>query len=235
MPTMLELFISAFVSLFVITDPFGNVGIFLSITEHDDQATRNRQALKGTIYATVLLLLFLYAGTWILDFFGISLDAVNLGGGLIVGYVGWKLLHPKQQRKTTPAEHAESLEADDISFCPLALPLIAGPGAIAVVIAQGAKFSDPASVAAFAAEGITLRSGWIAVTAALLAAMAVTWIVLRASGVVKAVLGVTGMNALTRIMGFLLVCIAAQMMVSGALGVAKDVQAELQQRTTNVA
>ena len=86
---------------------------------------------------------------------------------------------------------------------------------------------DPANVAALAAEGITLRTGWIAVTAALFAAMAVTWIVLRASGVVKAVLGVTGMNALTRI--------AAQMMVSGALGVAKDVQAELQQRTTNVA
>ena len=94
---------------------------------------------------------------------------------------------------------------------------------------------DPANVATLAAEGITLRTGWIAVTAALFAAMAVTWIVLRASGVVKAVLGVTGMTALTRIMGFLLVCIAAQMMVSGALGVAKDVQAELQQRTTNVA
>jgi len=229
---MLELFLGAFVSLFVITDPLGNVGIFLSITEGDNQATRHRQALKGSIYAFFLLAAFLYAGTHILDFFGITLDAVNLGGGLIVGYIGWRLLHPKEKRKATQKEEEESKASEDISFCPLALPLIAGPGAIAVVIAQGSKLTDSDGIAVLHAEGIAVWQGWVAVTAALIAAMAVTWLVLRASGVVLRVLGMTGMNAVTRIMGFLLVCIAAQMMITGTLGVAVHVQDTLAHAAT---
>jgi multiple antibiotic resistance protein len=229
---MLELFLGAFVSLFVITDPFGNVGIFLSITEGDDQETRHRQALKGSIYALILLLVFLYAGTHILVFFGITLEAVNLGGGLIVGYIGWRLLHPKEKRKTTPKEEEESKASEDISFCPLALPLIAGPGAIAVVIAQGSKLTDPDAVVLLQAEGVAIWQGWIAVTAAVVAAMLVTWLVLRASGVVLRALGMTGMNAVTRIMGFLLVCIAAQMMITGTLGVAVHVQETLADAAT---
>ncbi len=220
---MVELFIGAFVSLFVITDPFGNVGIFLSITEGDDKATRRKQALMGNVYALILLLAFLFGGTYILEFFGITLDAVNLGGGLVVGYVGWGLLHPKEKRKHTATEEKESKASEDISFCPLALPLIAGPGAIAVVIAQGSKLTDPTSVQHLAKEGVQIWEGWLSLGLAVLVAMVVSWLCLRSSSVVLRVLGTTGMNALTRIMGFLLVCIAAQMMISGIMGVAKTI------------
>jgi len=220
---MFELFIGAFVSLFVITDPFGNVGIFLSITEGDDAVTRRKQAFRGNLYALILLLAFLFGGTYILEFFGITLDAVNLGGGLVVGYVGWGLLHPKDKRKHTDKEEMESKASEDISFCPLALPLIAGPGAIAVVIAQGSRLTDPVSSLALEKEGVDTWEGWLTLGLAVLAAMIVSWLCLRSSGVVLRVLGTTGMNALTRIMGFLLVCIAAQMMISGATGVAKTI------------
>ncbi len=221
---MLSLFLAAFVSLFVITDPFGNVGIFLSITDGDSPDRRRAQAFKGSLYALILLLLFLFAGTWILSFFGISLNAVNLGGGLVVGYVGWRLLHPKEKRKSTPREEEESKASEDISFCPLALPLIAGPGAIAVVISQGTKLTDPDSAADLAAHGVEAWQAWAALAAAVIAAMIVSWAVLRSSGLVLRALGTTGMNALTRVMGFLLVCIAAQMMITGTLGVAKNMQ-----------
>ncbi|MCH2136156.1 MAG: MarC family NAAT transporter [Phycisphaerales bacterium] len=220
---MFELFLGAFVSLFVITDPFGNVGIFLSITDGDDAKFRKRQAFKGNLYALVLLLAFLFGGTYILEFFGITLNAVNLGGGLVVGYVGWGLLHPKEKRKHTDKEEKESKAATDISFCPLALPLIAGPGAIAVVISQGAKLTDPNSIRHLTAHGMKLWEGWVAVAGAVVVAMFVSWICLRSSGLVLKALGTTGMNALTRIMGFLLVCIAAQMMISGTDGVVRDI------------
>jgi multiple antibiotic resistance protein len=176
-----------------------------------------------------LLLAFLFGGTYILEFFGITLNAVNLGGGLVVGYVGWGLLHPKEKRKHTEKEETESKASEDISFCPLALPLIAGPGAIAVVIAQGSKLTDPTSLHALKESGIASWEGWIALGLAVFAAMIVSWLCLRSSGIVLRVLGTTGMNALTRIMGFLLVCIAAQMMISGLMGVAESMGPAVEQ------
>ena len=220
-PDMFELFLGAFVSLLVITDPFGNVGIFLSITEGDDLKSRRQQALRGNLYALLLLLAFLYGGTYILEFFGITLNAVNLGGGLVVGYIGWGLLHPKEKRKQGDKEEQESKAADDIAFCPLALPLIAGPGALAVVIAQGSKLTDADSVSSMEHSGMAIWQGWVALGLAVVAAMLVSWICLRSAGLVLRVLGTTGMNALTRIMGFLLICIAAQMMIAGIDGVAE--------------
>lgn len=232
---MLELFLGAFVSLFVITDPFGNVGIFLSITEGDDEATRRKQAFRGNLYALLLLLAFLYGGTYILEFFGITLNAVNLGGGLVVGYIGWGLLHPKEKRKQGPKEEQESKASEDIAFCPLALPLIAGPGALAVVIAQGSKLTDAQRVSELVASGLAIWEGWVALGLAVVAAMFVSWICLRSASVVLRVLGTTGMNALTRIMGFLLVCIAAQMIISGIDGVVRDLVPTVEQAAKDVA
>lgn len=200
-------FVALLVSLFVITDPLGNVGIFLSITEGDDLAFRRRQAFKGNLYGAILLLVFLFGGPYILDFFGISLHAVDLGGGLIVGAVGWSLIRAKEDRKHCGTKgHPEASEMTDISFCPLALPLIAGPGAIAVVIDAGRHAMERGGMV------------WIADGLAVITAMLISWICLRESQFVLRVLGENGMKALTKIMGFLLVCIAAQMMITGARG-----------------
>jgi|TARA_B110000495_G_C22992802_1_gene584877 multiple antibiotic resistance protein len=200
-------FIAVLVALFVITDPLGNVGIFLSLTPNDSHATRRSQALMANIYATIILLIFLFGGPYILDFLGVTLHAVDIGGGLIVGSIGWKLVQAKENRKVQgSAAHAEAVDSVDIAFCPLALPLIAGPGAIAVVIAAGRQAMD---------NGFDY---WAAATAGTIGAMFISWICMREAEFILKVLGQNGMNALTRIVGFLLVCIAAQMIIIGARG-----------------
>ena len=128
-------FIAIFISLFVITDPFGNVGIFLSITDGDDVTYRRAQALKGSIYSFFLMFVIFIGGTYIMEFFGITLDGIRIGGGLIVSRIGFSLLSPKEEDSHSVDEKEESKKKSDISFCPLALPLIAGPGALAVVSA----------------------------------------------------------------------------------------------------
>ena len=185
-------------------DPLGNVGIFLSLTDGDSSAVRRSQAFKGNLYALILLLVFLFGGPFILHFLGITLDSVNLGGGLVVGAVGWSLIQSKETRKSQGDQaDNEARVSEDIAFCPLALPLIAGPGAIAVVIAAGRQAMD---------EGLTY---WIAATLGTIVAMLISWICLR--------------QARTRVESawpkrhecrysnscFLLVCIAAQMIITG--------------------
>lgn len=200
-------FIAIVVALFVITDPFGNVGIFLSLTEGDSLSHRKSQALWGNFYALILLLVFLFGGPYILSFLGITLHAVDLGGGLIVGAVGWGLIRAKEDRQCQGDKaREEALSQPDISFCPLALPLIAGPGAIAVVIAAGRHAMEHGA------------AYWIAATCGTVAAMIISWVCLRQAHWVLRVLGHNGMSALTKIVGFLLVCIAAEMIVTGARG-----------------
>lgn len=200
-------FIAILVALFVITDPLGNVGIFLSLTEGDTDAHRRSQALRGNLYAMVLLLVFLVGGPYILSFIGITLHAVDLGGGLIVGAVGWGLVRAKEERKHQGDEaHAEAKSRPDVAFCPLALPLIAGPGALAVVIDAGKHAL------------VNGMAYWIAAVCGTVVAMVISWICMRQAPLLLRVLCQNGMNALTRIVGFLLVCIAAQMIVTGAQG-----------------
>ena len=201
-------FIAIFISLFVITDPFGNIGIFLSITEGDDESFRNKQAFKGSLYSFGLMFVFFVGGTYIMEFFGITLDGVRIGGGLIVSRIGFSLLSPKEEDSHSADEKQESTKKADISFCPLALPLIAGPGALAVVIAASAKIRE--------ASNSPNWSAYVAISLAIASVSLLTWLCLRHSGLLLRILGVNGMNAITRIMGFLLICIAIQMMITGA-------------------
>lgn len=203
-------FVTIFVALFVITDPFGNVGIFLSITEGDDLATRRKQAMKASFYVFLLLFVFFVAGTYIMHFFGITLDAIRIGGGLIVAGVGFGLMRPKKEPVHTGEEREESEAKDDVSFTPLAMPLLAGPGALAVVIAASAK------------AGGFHWGPYVAITLAILAASVLIWICLREAVVLERVMGKNGMGAVTRIMGFLLVCIAVEMVIVGTHGVLTD-------------
>jgi multiple antibiotic resistance protein len=197
-------FITVFISLFVITDPFGNIGIFLSITDGDGEAFRRKQAFKGSLYSFLLMFVFFVGGTFIMQFFGITLDGIRIGGGLIVARIGFSLLSPKEDNSHSSDEKHESQAKQDISFCPLALPLVAGPGALAVVIAASAKI------------GTFSWLPYLAITLAIFLTSLFTWICLRFSGRLLGFMGVTGMNAITRIMGFLLICIAIQMIITGS-------------------
>ena len=205
-----QFFLMTFVSLLVIIDPPGVVGIFLNITEGDDLKTQRRQALKACLFTFIILVVFFFAGTYILDFFDITLDAIRIGGGLIIAGIGFQLMRPDEKHKHSEVEREESTQKQDVSFTPLALPLLAGPGALAVVIGASTK---------------TMHMPWLAyllIVLAIFLSVVVSWVCLREANLLLKVLGRNGMGALTRIMGFLLICISIQMMIEGGGGVLRE-------------
>lgn len=199
-------FITVFIALFVMTDPLGNVSIFLGITEGDSLETRRKQSFKAAIYVFLLLFVFFVAGTYIMQFFGITLDSIRIGGGLIVARVGFSLLTPKTESKHSGDERAESVAKQDVSFTPLAMPLIAGPGALAVVISASARL------------GGFEWSSYSVISLAIFATALLNWICLHWAHLLLKVLGKNGINAVGRIFGFLLICIAVQMIIVGTQG-----------------
>lgn len=202
-------FLLSLISLLVITDPFGMVAVFLSLTEGDDRKWQQRQALKCAINVFCMLVVFFAGGIWILKIFGFSVNAVDIGGGLVIGVMGWQFMHPKDKRKVTPAEHQEGIKKKDVSFIPLTMPIIAGPGAISVVLSFASK--------------IERENGgwkeWAAIVVVILCISIITWLCFRFSKYLLRVLGHGGLNSLTRIMGFILICIATQMIIGGIVGV----------------
>ncbi|MCC5912907.1 MAG: MarC family NAAT transporter [Balneolaceae bacterium] len=148
-----------------------------------------------------ILGVFLIAGTLIINFFGISLPGVRIAGGILIGRVAFKMLYPPDSVDLTPEEKKESVKKEDISFFPLAMPSLSGPGSIAVVISMA-----------------TITDNWLeylAIFIGILILAAIVWGTLRISGEMTRFLGVNGIHAMTKIMGFIIFCIAIQFIVNG--------------------
>ncbi len=193
-----------YAALFPIANPLGNAAIFLSITDGEKSVLRRSQALKGSLYMLGILLLFFVAGNFLMRFFGITLDGVRIAGGLVVAHVGFKLMTPRKEDTHGPEEEAEAKAKPDISLSPLAIPLLAGPGSMAVVMSLSSYHPT------------VLHTGMGGIVAGIAAVCATCWITLREAGVVLRVLGVNGANALTKIMAFLLLTIGVQLTLNGA-------------------
>lgn len=199
------LFFTTFAALFAICNPLGNAAIFLSITGGEKTEIRHQQALKGCLYMLAILLVFFFFSSAIMNFFGLSLPGIRIAGGLVIMKIGFSLLSPKEPQNHTPEEHAEAVDKPDISFSPLAMPLLAGPGSIATVIG----LSSSAKAFNLWDHGQML--------AAILLVCFLSWLILLNSERLLKLLGVNGTNALTRIMGFILLCIGVQLIIDGVL------------------
>lgn len=200
----MELAIATLIALLPIINPFSTAPMFLAITEGDSEAERKEQSRKAIIYMICILLAFLVGGTFIMNFFGLSMPGLRIAGGILVAGVGMRMLYPSEHHMTR-AEHVESQQKRDVSFTPLAMPSLAGPGAISVTIGL-------ASMA-------TRTLDYIAITVGILIVSAITYISLRLSTRLVRYLGVTGLNAMTKIMGFLILCVGVQFIVTGFIGV----------------
>ena len=199
---MIDLVFYTVAALLPIVNPFSTAPLFLAITEGYDQETRNAQAKMGVIYMVSILGIFLLAGTLIITFFGISLPGVRIAGGILIGRVAFHMLYPPDKVGLTPAEAKESKKKADISFFPLAMPSLSGPGSIAVTI----------SLATLA----TNIWEYLAIFIGILIIGATVFGTLRLSGQLTRFLGVNGTHAMTKIMGFIIFCIAIQFIVNGA-------------------
>jgi multiple antibiotic resistance protein len=191
----------AFLAILPVVNPFSKPPIFLSITEGWTLAERRAEALKASIYAFIILIVSLLAGTFILEFFAISLPALQIAGGLLIARTAFQMLNPQKEHHQTEDEHREACQREDISFVPLAMPLLSGPGSMAVMInlATEVKFWGEWVIYSVAAAGVCI----------------ISYFVLRESVLLVRVLGVNGMNALSKLMGFLLLALAVQFMING--------------------
>jgi multiple antibiotic resistance protein len=192
-------------ALLPIVNPLSTVGVVVSITQGLTEAERRAQIARACIYMFSILTAFLVAGGVIMSFFGISIPGLRIAGGLIVSYLGFRMLFPDASGMTGP-EQAEAAHKPDVSFTPLAMPMLSGPGSIGVIIGIASTAQQ--------SENVILNHALVAIGIAVTAV--ISYVVLRAATRLNSLLGATGMNAIARLMGFLLVCIGVQFVINGA-------------------
>ncbi|MEX0608022.1 MAG: MarC family NAAT transporter [Balneolaceae bacterium] len=197
------LLVASFTSLFSVVNPLTAMPVYLSLMEGSTSAEKYRTAKKAGIYMFFVLMIFLLVGTYILSFFGISLAGIQIAGGLVIVRAGFSMLNPEKGggRKLTKQDEEAAMEKEDVSFSPLAMPLLSGPGSIAVVIGFG---SEAQGVVDYTVNGF----------AVFLTALAAYGILRVAPWLVKYI-GKTGMNVITRMMGFIALAIGVQFVING--------------------
>lgn len=200
---MSQSFWGLFVPLLIIMDPVGNLPLFLAMTEGLDRATQLRVAAWACGTAGGILAFFGLTGEAVLVFFGISLPAFQLAGGFIFFVYALQMfqLIPPPNLKSSPAEEAESLRKTHIALVPLATPLLAGPGAITLVLVWQ---QDPTRQI----------PPWLLGTAIFVACLGV-FLILAAAPWIRRALGVSGIGVVTRLTGLLLAVIAMQFVIDG--------------------
>jgi MarC family membrane protein len=198
----LTLLLATFASLFSVVNPLAAAPVFLSLTDQDSDQERNQTARKAAVYMLGILLTFLLLGSYIMSFFGINLAGIRIAGGLIIMRAAFSMLNPeKSGRKLSKEDELAAMDKEDVSFSPLAMPLLSGPGSIAVIIG-------------FASQANNIVDYIIYGLAILLAAISAFGI-LRLAPFVRKWLGQTGLSAMTRMMGFIALAISVQFILSG--------------------
>jgi multiple antibiotic resistance protein len=210
---MTELFLAAFVTFFVVIDPPGVLPIFVGLTEGSTARHRRLMAIKSIAIAALVLLGFAYGGEWLLRQLHISLDAFRIAGGALLFLIAIDMLFEKRmERREARAEAALKHEQEmhpppaepDISVFPMAIPMIAGPGAIAsVLLHMNEAESGTAQLMVLAAVGLNLL---------------ICLVLFLAAGPVSRLIGATFTATLTRILGLVLAALSVQFILDGARG-----------------
>ena len=207
---MAELFLSAFVTLFVVIDPPGCAPIYAGLTKGANAAQRRNMALRACAIAAAILLVFALFGVDLLAALHIELDSFRIAGGLMLFWIAWEMVFEKRtQRREERAEklaaqHANTPEVEDVSVFPMAMPMLAGPGAIAAIMLLMQE-----------APGL---EGSLVVLGALLTVLVLTALALIAAGPLMRLFGDRVEAVVTRLLGVLLAALAAQYVIDGLRG-----------------
>ncbi|MES1174064.1 MAG: MarC family protein [Myxococcales bacterium] len=206
--------LSTVTTLLLVVDPPAAVPIFIAITASDSLEHRRRMALRAATAAGFVLLLFGAMGALIFQILGVSMGAFRIAGGVLLFLLANDMLRARPSRqRTSPEEEAEGLDRPDVSIFPLAIPILAGPGATSTVMVLVSR--------ADRTWQYFVVFGAIAVTAF------IAYVVLRGATQVERRLGRTGMNVLQRVMGLILAATAVQFIVEGIAGVLPTIRAGL--------
>jgi multiple antibiotic resistance protein len=194
-------------ALLPIMNPFSTAPLFVSLTSNASPKLRNKVALQACLYAFAILAVFLLLGAAIIDFFGISVPGLRVAGGVIISTIGFRMLFPKPAVAPAGRERVSQSQELEVAFTPLAMPSLAGPGSISVVLTAAAQIR-------------TLRPNdfaliYLAVIIGMVITLVIAFAVLRAASSMVRFLGKAGIDAMTRIFGFLLIAIAMQFLLTG--------------------
>lgn len=189
--------ITAFVTLFVIIDPIGLAPLFVALTHGMDARTRRGIAIRACVIAALLLVLFAALGGAVLGFVGISMPAFRIAGGILLFLTALDMLFERRSKR----REDQADERPDPSVFPLAIPLIAGPGAIASVILLTGEMGG--------------LHGFATTVVVMLAVLAIVFALFMVAGLLERALGRTGINVVTRLLGMLLAALAVQFVLDG--------------------
>jgi len=207
---LVSLFVSAFVTLFVVLDPPGCVPIFSSLTNGASNVHRKTMAIRSVAIASGVLVAFALGGQAFLGALGISLSAFKIAGGIMVFLIAIDMVFEKRTERrehraeeviSAAAAKAKPLEEEDISVFPMAIPMLAGPGSLAAIMLLAARSNSVEET--------------LVVMAALLAVMLITLISLLLAGPLMRMMGEKFEGALTRLLGVVLAALAAQFVIDG--------------------
>lgn len=197
--------------LLPLANPLTTVALFLGLAGNMNSAERNRQSLMASVYVFAIMMVAYYAGQLVMDTFGISIPGLRIAGGLIVAFIGFRMLFPQQKAIDSPEAKSKSEELEDepsanIAFVPLAMPSTAGPGTIAMIISSASTVRQSSTFA-----------DWVLMVAPPLIFLVavILWGSLRSSGAIMRLVGKGGIEAISRLMGFLLVCMGVQFIING--------------------
>jgi len=205
----ISFFIISFSSLFALINPLGISPILLSITENLNNEEYNRTIKKGIFFATILLLIFACMGEVIFKFYGITIHAFKIAGGILFFRTGTNMLHAKTPRtRTTPTETLEASEIEDISIAPIGIPIIAGPGAITSVMLLSHQANS-------FYERVFFYFNIIFV-------LLITYYILKVAKKISKKFGTTWIRIIQRIMGLILMVLAIQFIINGIDPIVKN-------------
>jgi len=195
-------FLLAFSSLFTLVNPIGLSPVYLSMVDQFDDRERKRIAFKGSLTALVILVVFSLIGGLIFSFYGITVDAFKIAGGILFFRTGIQMLEARVSRmRTTPMEESEAESKAEIAYTPIGIPLIAGPGAITSVMILSSEASE-----------------WefkIVLFAVIVIVLILTYLIFQAADYLTQRFGTTGLRITQRIMGLILMVIAVQFIIDG--------------------
>ncbi|MEE3653054.1 MULTISPECIES: MarC family NAAT transporter [unclassified Brenneria] len=200
-----------------LANPLTTVALFLGLAGNMSQGERNRQIFQASLYVFIIMTVAFYGGQLVMNTFGISIPGLRIAGGLIVAFIGFRMLFPQHKPEHAPEvkSKADEIIASDssntvnIAFVPLAMPSTAGPGTIALIISTASQIKSGVDI-----------TPWVIAVAPILTFMLVSlilWLSLKSSGFIMRIVGKSGIEAISRLMGFLLVCMGVQFIINGIL------------------
>lgn len=207
----MELFIYLFAALFSVLNPIGTVPIFVGLTQNDTQKERSRISLWTAIDVFIILIISFFIGQYVLSFFGITINALRITGGIIIASSGFSLLNGNfnKNKGINKKVEQEIQTRNDIALTPLAMPMLAGPGSMSLLITFYQEHHTPSEM--------------ISSSFAILTVSVIIYLILRSAHYLSKILGSSGIVAISRIVGFLTIAIGVQYIISSILSIIRGI------------